>query len=214
MRHQPKRRHEEIRQSDHSNRQGSFWGKLVHEPVSLFTAVLALFILVLTLVGGIQAWAFIASERAFVSVSSVDFSQVGNSPDQPFEIPVTAVNSGRSTARVTGFNITVIMNSLPSKPQYIPISYFSIKPLMVNSPEILLYRARPGPWPWKLSKAEIDKIESGEQKLFIFGFVKYRDDYSLWGDKETGFCFLYIPKPITPNWHLETCENSEYTYAH
>ena len=105
------------------------------------------------------------------------------------------------------------MTSLPAKPQYIPISHFSIKPLMVSTPEILLYRASPGPWLWKLSKSEMDKIESGEQQLFIFGYIKYRDDYSLWGDKETGFCFRYIPKPIAPNWHYETCDNGSYTYA-
>jgi hypothetical protein len=105
------------------------------------------------------------------------------------------------------------MTSLPEKPQYVPISHFSIKPLMVNTPEILLYRGSPGQWLWKLSKPEIDKIENGEVNLFIFGYIKYRDDFSIWGDKETGFCFLYIPKPITPNWHYETCNNGAYTFV-
>jgi hypothetical protein len=212
MRHQPQRRYaKEKAQSDQPPRRRGFWGRLVDEPVALFTAVLALFTIVLTVVGGIQAWAFIASERAFVSITSPDLSRIATAPDQPFEIPLVAVDSGRSTARVTAFNVT-LMTSLPAKPQYVPISHFSIKPLMVNTPEILLYRAKPGPWLWKLSKPEIDKIENGDQQLFVFGYVKYRDDYSLWGDKETGFCFLYIPKPIAPNWHYETCDNEGYTY--
>jgi hypothetical protein len=212
MRQQPLRRHAEQVHSPSPQRR-SYWRRLVDDPIALFTAVLAIFTCILTIVGGIQAWAFIASERAFVSVTSLDLSRIANAADQPVEIPLVAVDSGRSSARVTAFNVT-LMSSLPPKPQYIPISHFSIKPLMVNTPEILLYRASPGPWLWKLSKAEIDKIENGEQKLFIFGYVKYRDDYSLWGDKETGFCFRYIPKPITPNWHLETCDNEAYTFVH
>lgn len=213
MRHQPQRRHaEEKARSDQPSRQRGFWGHLVDEPVALFTAVLAFFTVVLTIVGGIQAWAFIASERAFVSIVSPDISRIADPPDEPFAMPLIAVDSGRSTARVTAFNVT-LTTSLPPKPEYVPITRFSITPLMVNIPQGLIYRSSPGPWLWKFSKADFANIESGNQKLFIFGYVKYRDDYTLWGDKETGYCFVYIPKPIMPNSHYETCDNGEYIYV-
>jgi hypothetical protein len=211
MRHQSQRRAEEKARSDHPSRRRGFWGHLVDEPVALFTAVLALFTIVLTIVSGIQAWAFIASERAFVSIVSPDISRIADPPDEPFAMPLIALDSGRSTARVTAFNVTLV-NSLPATPQYVPITSFSITPLMVNIPQMLIYRASPGPWLWKFSKAAFAEIESGAQKLFIFGYVKYRDDYSVWGDKETGFCFVYIAKPITPNSKYETCDNQKYIY--
>src|SRR5260370_16690000 len=204
MRQTPQRRHAAETYSPPPSPR-SLWRRLVDDPIALFTAVLSIFTCILTIVGGIQAWAFIASERAFVSVTSLDLSRIANAPDQPIEIPLFAVDSGRSSARVTAFNVT-LMTSLPPTPQYIPLSHFSIKPLMVNTPEILLYRASPGPSLCKLSKAEIDKIESGEQQLFIFGSVRYRDGYSLWGDAETVFCFRYIPRQSTPTRHLAICD--------
>ena len=204
MRRQTKR-HQPTGETPRDQSSRGFWGRLIHEPINLFTAALAI-------VAVIQAWAFIASERAFVSVVGPDLSRVGSSPDQPFQIPLTVMNSGRSTAIVTALNVTVMKN-LPEKPEYIPLMKISIKPLMVNTPEILLYRAAPGPWLWKLSQSEIDAIEQGSGLLFIFGYIRYRDDYSLWGDKEIGFCFIYIPKPIINNAHYETCDNSSYTFV-
>jgi hypothetical protein len=212
MRHQPKSRNaKEVPRTPATRRR--FLGRLFDDPIALFTAFVALFTCVLTIISGVQAWAFIASERAFVTVARPDLSLIAKAPDQPFQIPLVVVNTGRDTAIATGFNVT-LMTSLPEKPQYIPISHASIKPLMVNTPEILIYRSRPGPWIWKFSKSEIDKIENGDPQLFIFGYIKYRDDYSLWGDKETGFCFRYIPKPLIPEAHYETCDNAAYTFAH
>jgi hypothetical protein len=205
MRRQSKSHHLPTKETERDQSTRGFWGRLIHEPINLFTAALAV-------VAIIQAWAFIASERAFVSVVSPDLSRVGSSPDQPLQIPLTVMDSGRSTARVTALNLTVMKN-LPEKPQYIPLTRVSLKPLMVNAPEILLYRASPGPWLWKLSQSEIDNIERGDERLFIFGYIKYRDDFSVWGDKKTGFCFRYIPKPIIPNGHYETCDNGAYTYV-
>jgi len=43
------------------------------EPISLFTALVALFTFVLCAVAGIQTWAFIQSERAFLSPADVNF---------------------------------------------------------------------------------------------------------------------------------------------
>jgi hypothetical protein len=194
MRRLSKSRHHSAKETQRDQSPRGFWSRLIREPINLFTAALAI-------VAALQAWAFIASERAFVSVVSPDLSQVGNSPDQPIQIPLTVVDSGRSTAIVTGFNVT-LMTSLPEKPQYVPISHFSIKPLMVNAPEILLYRASPGPWLWKLSKSEIEKIENGEQQLFLFGYIKYRDDFSFWGGRKQASASVISPSLSLPTGNM------------
>jgi hypothetical protein len=79
MRRQSKSHHHLTKETERDQSARGLWGRLIHEPINLFTAALAI-------VAVIQAWAFIASERAFVSVASLDLSRISNSPDQPFQI--------------------------------------------------------------------------------------------------------------------------------
>ena len=90
------------------------------------------------------------------------------------------------------------MTRLPEKPDYIPISHASITPLMVNTPVVLIYlQLRPVALE-SSRNPKLTRLKTAISNCSSSDISKYRDDYSLWGDKETGFCFHYIPKPIIP----------------
>jgi hypothetical protein len=182
------------------------------DPVAGFTAWLVIFTACLTITAGFQVWAFTQSERAFVTVLSVDLSIVGKSAGEPFVIPLIVKNGGKSVAVVTDFNIT-LGKSLAENPEYVSSVGLAAKPVMPGTDESLVYRAKPGNWLWTLSKDELTEIEGGRQYFYIFGFIKYEDGFSLLSSRKTGFCFVYNPRPTIPNGRFETCANQKYTYA-
>ena len=93
-------------------RRRSFWQRLVDEPVALFTAILTVFTGVLMLVGALQTWVFVVSERAFVTVGNFTLSIV---PDAPLAAVFLVKNNGKSVGSIIDFNIA-FSKSLAPKP--------------------------------------------------------------------------------------------------
>ena len=208
MRHQPQKRQSAKPQNDHAPPRRSFWRRLVDDPITLFTAVLTAFTGVLMMVGALQAWAFVVSERAFLTVGNFTLSIV---PDAPLAAVFLVKNTGKSVGSVIDFNIA-FSKSLAPKPDYAkPLSGMYIGPILpgVDNPQI--YRPNNNAPLWKLTQTELDDIKSGKQQLFIFGFLRYSDDFWLFRDKVTGFCYLL--NPSTPGLAFETCNNPAYTYS-
>ena len=208
MRNQPQKRQSGKTQNDHAPRRRGFWRRLVDEPVALFTAVLTVFTGVLMLVGALQTWAFVVSERAFLTVTNFTLNIA---PDTPLTAVFVIKNTGKSVGSIIDFN-TAFSTSLPPKPNYvIPLSGTYIGPILPGADNNQIYRPNANAPLWRLTQPEIDEIKSGKQHLFIFGFVRYSDDYVLFGDKVTGFCYLLNP-PV-PGLTTETCNNPAYTYS-
>jgi hypothetical protein len=202
MRHQPQKRQGGTPQNDHSPRRRSFWRRLVDEPVALFTAVLTLFTGILMLVGALQTWAFVASERAFLTVGNFTLTIA---PDAPLAPVFLIKNTGKSVGSIVDFNIA-FSKSLAPKPNYAtPLSGMYIGPILpgVDNPQI--YRPNNNAPLWKLTQTEVDEIKNGKQQLFIFGFVSYSDDFWLFGGKVTG---CYLLNPSTPGLAFETCNHA------
>jgi hypothetical protein len=85
------------------------------DPITLFTGVLVL-------VGIAQVWSFVASERAFLSVSALQFAG-GLAAEKKVSIKFAIKNSGRTTAFVEDFNVTLKivtpgLSKVPLKPEY------------------------------------------------------------------------------------------------
>lgn len=178
-----------------------------------WTRVVAVFTAVLAIVGSIQAWAFIQSERAAVYVQIDGITPLPIIADKPFSVQTGFVNTGRGQAFISAGQINVwIGKSLPEKPHFVGDQFgpkgaipaqgkrFSSMPL--NQP---------------LNWAQVDAIARGDLKLYIFGFAKYTDDFSIFGGEHTvGFCGVYNPRgynpPSTPGAPIDDCDNPNYTY--
>src|ERR1700732_2245453 len=79
--------------------------------IDIFTGLLAV-------TTAIQAWAFIQSEKSFLSVR---FAPIGLEAGKPIEIGLTIHNSGRSEAIVEKFITNLKLNqTLPQIPNYWP----------------------------------------------------------------------------------------------
>jgi hypothetical protein len=67
-----------------------------------------------------------------------------------------------------------------------------------------------------LNWGQVDDISRGALKLYIFGFAKYSDDFSIFGEHAVGFCGVYNPQGYnpssTPGSPIDECDNPNYVY--
>ena len=172
-----------------------------------WTRVVGLFTAVLAVVGGLQFWAFVQSERAFLSAMSLTinggFPQAG---DRSIRVFFQMKNGGRTTAFPKR---AIIIGVLPTKFEYgdepsyvmIPVAADSV----LNTSDNLIL-SRP------LTQTDIELVKIGASRMSIFGFIIYSDTYWLFGDRTTGFCFTYSPVPTGAS-QFVTCPEQGYTYA-
>jgi hypothetical protein len=166
MPHQPQKRQSGKPQNDDAPLRRSFWRRLLDEPVALFTAVLTVFTGVLMLVGALQTWAFVVSERAFLTVGNFTMSIA---PDVPLAVIFALKNTGKSVGSIIDFNIA-FSNSLAPKPDYaVPLSGLYIGPILPGADNPQIYRPNNNAPLWKLTQTELNDIKSGKQQLFIYG---------------------------------------------
>ena len=171
--------------------------------VGVFTAVLAL-------VGGIQAWAFIESERAFLSMTSLSID--GGPPKagaSTIRIFIALKNSGRSAAFIEDAAINIHFGPLPKDLSYKTSTQIAIAPIAADSTSSGHSEFK---LPGTINKTDAEEIGSGHLKMSIYGFVKYSDAFGFIGNKITGFCFYYTPLP-TGGEPFDTCAEPNYTYA-
>jgi hypothetical protein len=185
------------------------WGYRL-APIEKFTAVLCL-------LGGFQIWAFIQSERAFVTPTELRF-------DGPLvagkevQLVVALKNGGKGTGFITdgvsNAKFLAAGQNLPLKPAYVRAFPQSPGPVLPGGTMTMLIQPSGARGETRLTFQENDvaEIVSQKIKMYIFGFVTYDDDFSfLLGKKTTGYCFIYKPdSTILPFYN---CPESAYTYA-
>jgi hypothetical protein len=174
-----------------------------------WTSVVGVFTVVLAVVGGIQAWAFIQSERAFLNLDDLQIS--GGLPEysKPLRVFLTIKNSGHSAAFVKNVALNMGFQQLPERPEYKPMALFAIGPIPGNS--IRKSTADFGVHN-EITRAHIEAIKAGTFKMFIFGFFDYTDDFSIFGQRTVGFCYTYDPLP-TAGGSYDNCTEPNYTYT-
>lgn len=159
-----------------------------------FTLWLALFTALLTFITAVQVWAFIQSERAFLTVAAPQFTG-GFAANKELTLIIDVKNSGRSTGFIDKFNTTLKFyprdKPLPDVPEYEKEQAEIPGPVLPGSDSPLIYLpAGDNQHPrMTLSEAEVDIIKKGMDKMYVFGFAYYRDDFSLpiFGEREIKF---------------------------
>jgi hypothetical protein len=171
--------------------------------VGVFTAVLAL-------VAALQFWAFVQSERAFLSVPSMAF-EGGVLPQAGDPSPLVMLqlrNGGRSTA---------VFDRLVFNQAYGPRQPMSQK---LEYKEAQSQLSAPSPIPAgatipvrdhldMFTQEDIGAIKTGKNRLALFGYISYTDAFWLFGNRATGYCFTY--SPTESQWI--TCPERAYTYV-
>ena len=156
----------------------------------------------------VQAWAFIASERAIVTVPDVRFAKELVAGLNPLPIFFKMKNSGKSTASVDVLR-AVITHALPPNPEYGGAANFTIAPIVPNHSA---QRILPFDTAW--NEQTTQQVKAGTLPLFIYGVIDYHDDWRWFAaNRKTGFCFVYRPTGGVRESVFETCNASAYTYT-
>ncbi len=160
--------------------------------------------IVLVIATSIQSWAFIQSERAFIFPTDTNFAQklVPGIPYIPMYVVVK--NSGKSTAIIDEFS-AAITHDLPTVPTYGRTATYAWPPVVAGgtAQQIMHFETD-----W--NQERIDEMISGSRSLYLFGRIKFSDDYTIIGPRTAGFCFTLVPKTDPPI--FQTCKEREYTY--
>jgi hypothetical protein len=185
------------------------------DPVAGFTAWIAIFTAILMLISGIQVWAFVQSERAFVYPWTT-LSPTALIADKQAIVTMNVQNSGHSGASIIDVNLTYFFSKdpLPEEPAYIEGAQNAVVgPIAQN---MVLKAVVPLHDKFGVqqifNQTNIDTINDGTYKLYVFGWIKYTDDFSLWGPKTTGFCGVYAPGQTTDNTFFN-CGRMAYVYT-
>jgi hypothetical protein len=181
----------------------SFLARILNlKPIELFTAVLCV-------VAGVQAWAFIQSERAFVFPFHVQFvAPLAVAEVQPISLALEMRNTGRSTAKVSNL-VAVVTHQLPQVPNYengLDRGKFAFPPIPGNGQitQELNFRT------WG-SKTMIE-VRDGSRPFYLFGEITYTDDYSFLSGRSSRFCFAYIANRDDPTKaNFRNCLEPQYT---
>jgi hypothetical protein len=170
--------------------------------VGLFTGVLAL-------LAAIQFWAFVQSERAFLSIPGIAIDGGLPRAGDPSPLVIMQIrNSGRSTAvlgRLVFNQASGAMASLLQGREYKEGQSQLSTPPPIPADTTIPVRDHLQ----MFTQEEIDAIKAGKNRLAFFGYVAYTDEFWLFGSKTTGYCFTYSS---TESQWID-CPERDYTYV-
>jgi len=158
------------------------------QPITLFTFILVVFT-------GVQVWAFMESERAFVFPMEANFAGPPIDGKQPFDFYLTLQNTGKSVAVIEDM-VAYISHELPPLPLAFPGGVKFGAPPLSQTVKVRAHVHFPsGP----LMAETTTEIRTGKKKFYFFGKVLYGDDFSaLLGSRSSQFCFIYARNVADP----------------
>jgi hypothetical protein len=177
-----------------------------------WTRVVGVFTFVLTIVGGIQAWAFIQSERAAIYVELVRIFPLPVAEKIPLSVDISLINTGRAQAFMSEIRVKFWAGEeLPKTPDY-STEFTTSGYVPAGHTRYMTIGPTTEPF---FNWAQANDINQGAWKLYVYGFVKFIDDFSLFGAKTTGFCGVYQPSQMghTPGTPMSQCDNENYEYS-
>jgi hypothetical protein len=180
------------------------------DPVTWFTGALMLF-------SGLQAWSFVVSERAIITVDEPKF--VGTAPfaNKPLKFIIKITNSGKSTATFENMQVNLRLAAgqpIPEHPKLSDLTSLAAAPTPPGSTQTILFEPAVNDRPVALTQEQVDKIEKGEVLMYLYGRVLYADEFtSIARNKEVGFCFFYRADLAQFGAAFMTCKERNYTYA-
>jgi hypothetical protein len=190
--------------------------------VSFFTGLrtLEVFTLILAVAAGIQAWAFIQSERAFLSIETMQIAGNQIRDGNPIVLSIQIRNSGRSTSFImdTIFRVDIRPDDLPLIPYYARGGNIIRGPVPAQSGynATMIPRNQDQSGRYIVPSGLSEQVQNDTMKIYVYGVIHYRDDYtSIFGDRRTGFCFIYNPHGNPNVSQFDTCDARyiDYIYA-
>lgn len=175
--------------------------------LAVSTVLVAIFTGVLSVVAVFQLIFFVQSQRAFVAPTVANFAQPSNLGIKYLPVYLDIQNSGNSTATIKELSVSITHN-LSAKPQYSGPRNIAFPSLAAKA----TYR-RTVRFETNWGAETISKVLSGQMKFYIFGVIKYVDGFSIWGFREIGFCYVYIPVENRGASVFENCIDPTYTYV-
>jgi hypothetical protein len=173
---------------------------------------LAAFTFSLAAVTLLQSLAFIQSERAALYVNVENVTPLPFIADKPFAIELAYLNIGRAQAfMLEGKANAQVHKSLPEMPVFEATSSIMRGAVPAQGRRYFWTASMDRLLNW----AEVAEIERGTLKLYIFGYAKYVDDFSIFGPRTVGFCGVYNPaghSSIPGRIAIEECDNPNYVY--
>jgi hypothetical protein len=160
----------------------------------------------------IQALAFIQSERSSIYLSIEQIDPYPIPEDKPFSVVISAINAGRAQAFIAEAKAKVwVGKSLPENPNYADVEFSTRGAVPAQGRRYLQI----GPLQPTLNWAQIGDIERGALKLYVFGYARYTDDFSVFGDRTIGFCGVYNPsrQRSATSLPMDECDSSKYVYS-
>jgi hypothetical protein len=163
-----------------------------------WTRIVGLFTAVLAAVGSIQAWAFIQSERA--NLTATNFGFIGGfAANKQLVMLFSIKNSGKAAAELRNASITT-KTGLPEPLEYDKLYAIASGPIVAGASEPHIYNGlNKDGTPFILNEALIKTVSAGTIKFYVYGFIDYDDDFTLFGPRRSKFCYLYLPDRSSPD---------------
>jgi len=159
--------------------------------VARFTWWVAVFTGLLFVTAFLQTWAFIQSERAYLSVGNFGFVG-GLNPTNQLALAFKIRNSGKSAANPTHMSISWAL-LLTSPLRQRPVMSLAVNPIPAGDTQQHLFRAYDdNGTPSVLPQAIIDAIQKEEIRFYVYGAITYEDDFL--PERTTEFCYKYLPR--------------------
>lgn len=200
------------RPDDIRHRNVHFW-MFHHDPIVRLTGWITIFTAALTIVGSIQAWAYIQRERAAISVRQLGISTGQIVAGREFYFFVTLRNNGGLEATPTAFFIASRLDQPPARKNFLPGR--SVPPYLTIPPneesEQRYWLPRIDGKNVKFTEEQAQLLNSGRLRFFIYGEVQYTDRFTIWPLQpfSTQFCYEYAPTLGGPNNPFVLCSASE-----
>jgi hypothetical protein len=197
------RRQREGKRSQQEHQSISGFGKSTFrhpDRMTRFTFGVFTFTVVLAVAALIQAWAFIQSERAFLVLTGMQVTG-GFEGGKPLITSLTFTNSGRSPATEATVYYTSDIKLLPT-PQY-SRNKRSVPPVASGANLTMNFGPKT-----PLNEDEGQAIKTGKLPFYVFGYISFKDEFTLYGARQTGFCGAFDFQTNS----FVTCDQNGYIY--
>ncbi len=192
-----------------------FWFKEL-APEARFAGWVARLTLVLCIIGAVQTWAFLESERANLTIQNSGPFDFPQKPGVALVVSMAIQNAGKSTARVVENTTNFWLNDspLPEKPIYTSCNCAIPLAIVGGNAIHTIFWPRSGDSRITLTPDQYARIKGGTLPIYIYGFITYRDAFSfLLGSRTLGFCMVYEPTNDATTGAFNSCSNLRYSYS-
>jgi hypothetical protein len=188
------------------------------QQIDKFTFIVAVFTVILAAATCIQVWAFIQSERAFVTIAAFNIEGGPLSSGKQVSITIRVINPGKGVGIVTDLRAILDIRDadkeLPVEPEYGHADESVVPPIPSGAaiPRNFEFYIKGNPG-GALTEKQVTEINSGHSFMRIYGYIEYTDDFWIVGNRRFGYCAIYNPKG-TPSMPLfNVCIEKAYTYV-